>query len=57
VRACVTLDLEPDHAGRLAPAYTAWDAGRVGALLGVLGAHQAPLSAFVVARPSSGGRR
>jgi peptidoglycan/xylan/chitin deacetylase (PgdA/CDA1 family) len=48
VRACVTLDLEPDHAGRLAPAYTAWEKGRVGALLGVLGGHAAPLSAFVV---------
>lgn len=46
--ACITLDLEPDHAGRMAPAYTAWREERVDALLGVLGTHGAPLTAFVV---------
>jgi peptidoglycan/xylan/chitin deacetylase (PgdA/CDA1 family) len=49
VKACITLDLEPDHAGRIAPAYTAWDAGRVGAMFDLLAAHEAPLSAFAVA--------
>jgi peptidoglycan/xylan/chitin deacetylase (PgdA/CDA1 family) len=48
LKACVTLDLEPDFAGRLAPVYGAWDPARVGAMLDLLAAHGASLSAFVV---------
>lgn len=33
----------------MAPAYTAWDRNRVGTLLDLLAAHEAPLSAFAVA--------
>lgn len=48
--ACLTLDLEPDHAGRAVFAYEAWRADRLAALMDVLGEFQAPLSAFVVGR-------
>jgi len=47
---CITLDLEPDHAGRAPLAYDGWDPARVDALLGLLADHGAPLSVFVVAR-------
>jgi peptidoglycan/xylan/chitin deacetylase (PgdA/CDA1 family) len=46
--ACVTLDLEPDFAGRLSPVYTAWDPGPVGEFLALLADGGVPLSAFVV---------
>jgi peptidoglycan/xylan/chitin deacetylase (PgdA/CDA1 family) len=46
--ACITLDLEPDYGGRLAPTYTAWDPHRVEGLLTLLAAHGAPLTVFVV---------
>lgn len=48
--ACLTLDLEPDHAGRATFAYEAWRPDRLDALMDALGEFEAPLSAFVVAR-------
>jgi peptidoglycan/xylan/chitin deacetylase (PgdA/CDA1 family) len=48
--ACLTLDLEPDHAGRATFAYEAWRADRLDALMDALAEFRAPLSAFVVGR-------
>ena len=48
--ACLTLDLEPDHAGRAAFVYEAWRPDRLDALMDLLAEFQAPLSAFVVGR-------
>ncbi len=48
--ACLTIDLEPDHAGRATFAYEAWRPDRLNALMDVLGEFEAPLSAFVVGR-------
>lgn len=48
--ACLTLDLEPDHAGRATFAYEAWRPDRLDALMDVLAEFDAPLSAFVVGR-------
>jgi peptidoglycan/xylan/chitin deacetylase (PgdA/CDA1 family) len=45
---CLSLDLEPDHAGRASVTYDGWEAERVAALLELLARHQAPLSIFVV---------
>lgn len=49
MRACLTLDLEPDHAGRAEPRYDGWEPSRVHELLRLLGRHGAPLTVFVVA--------
>jgi hypothetical protein len=46
--ACVTLDLEPDYGGRLEPAFTGWEPGRIDELVGVLKDHGAALTVFVV---------
>jgi peptidoglycan/xylan/chitin deacetylase (PgdA/CDA1 family) len=46
--ACLTLDLEPDHAGRAVFAYEAWRPDRLDALMDLLDEFEAPLSAFVV---------
>jgi hypothetical protein len=48
--ACLTLDLEPDHAGRAVFAYEAWRPDRLDALMNLLQEFEAPLSAFVVGR-------
>ena len=48
--ACLTLDLEPDHAGRAAFAYEAWRSDRLERMMDVLAEFGAPLSAFVVGR-------
>ena len=48
--ACLTLDLEPDHAGRATFAYEAWRPDRLDALMDLLAEFEAPLSAFVVGR-------
>ena len=48
--ACLTLDLEPDHAGRATFAYEAWRGDRLDAMMDLLAEFQAPLSAFVVGR-------
>lgn len=48
--ACLTLDLEPDHAGRAVAVYEAWRSDRLDALMDVLDEFQVPLSAFVVGR-------
>ena len=48
--ACLTLDLEPDHAGRVDFAYEAWRPDRLDALMDLLAEFEAPLSAFVVGR-------
>ena len=45
---CLTLDLEPDHAGRVVPEYEAWRPERVNALLDTLSEYDASLTAFVV---------
>ena len=49
MKACITLDLEPDFAGRRAPTYTGWDEARVRGMLDLLARHRAPLSVFAVA--------
>ena len=46
---CITLDLEPDYAGLVPTAYSAWQAPQVERLLGLLAAHDLPMTAFVVA--------
>jgi peptidoglycan/xylan/chitin deacetylase (PgdA/CDA1 family) len=46
---CLSLDLEPDHAGRAPVAYDGWEPSRIDALLGLLRDHGAPLTVFVVA--------
>ena len=46
---CLSLDLEPDHAGRAAVTYDGWEPARVAELLALLARYQAPLSIFVVA--------
>lgn len=46
---CITLDLEPDHAGRMAPQYVSWNVECVDRLLDLLARFEAPLSIFVVA--------
>jgi peptidoglycan/xylan/chitin deacetylase (PgdA/CDA1 family) len=48
MRVCLTLDLEPDHAGRAAPRYDGWQPERVRELLALLERHGAPLTVFVV---------
>jgi peptidoglycan/xylan/chitin deacetylase (PgdA/CDA1 family) len=48
--ACLTIDLEPDHAGRATFAYEAWRPERLDALMDLLAEFDAPLSAFVVGR-------
>jgi peptidoglycan/xylan/chitin deacetylase (PgdA/CDA1 family) len=48
--ACLTLDLEPDHAGRAAFMYEAWRKDRLDQMMDVLAEFRAPLSAFVVGR-------
>ncbi len=48
MQACLTLDLEPDHAGRAAPRYDGWQPARVSELLSLLRRYDAPLTAFVV---------
>ncbi|MEO6402711.1 MAG: polysaccharide deacetylase family protein [Vicinamibacteria bacterium] len=50
LEACLTLDLEPDHAGRATFAYEAWRPERLDAMMDALGEFKAPLSAFVVGR-------
>ena len=47
-QACLTLDLEPDHAGRVVFGYEAWRPDRLDALMDALAEFGAPLSAFVV---------
>jgi peptidoglycan/xylan/chitin deacetylase (PgdA/CDA1 family) len=48
MQACLTLDLEPDHAGRAAPRYDGWEPARVRDLLALLRRYHAPLTVFVV---------
>lgn len=48
--ACLTLDLEPDHAGRAAFDYEAWRSDRLDSLMDLLAEFKAPLSAFVVGK-------
>lgn len=48
--AAVTLDLEPDHAGRAEPRYDGWSPERLAAMTDALRSLGAPLSAFVVGR-------
>jgi len=48
MRACLTLDLEPDHAGRALPRYDGWEPARVRELLALLSRYGAPLTIFVV---------
>ena len=49
MRACLTLDLEPDHASRADPSYDGWEPSRVRQLLALLARYDAPLTIFVVA--------
>jgi Polysaccharide deacetylase len=49
VKVCITLDLEPDYAGVVPTAYTAWQAPQVERLASVLAQHNVPMTAFVVA--------
>ena len=46
---CISLDLEPDHAGRAPVSYEGWEPARLDALAGLLRDHGASLSVFVVA--------
>jgi peptidoglycan/xylan/chitin deacetylase (PgdA/CDA1 family) len=48
MQACLTLDLEPDHAGRAAPRYDGWQPARVAELLALLRRYHAPLTVFAV---------
>lgn len=48
--ACITLDLEPDHAGRVPERYEGWEIEYVTGLFTLLKQHHVPLSAFVVAQ-------
>jgi len=48
MQACITLDLEPDHAGRVSAAYEGWEPARLARLTSVLARYGAPLTAFVV---------
>jgi peptidoglycan/xylan/chitin deacetylase (PgdA/CDA1 family) len=48
MQAAITLDLEPDHAGRAEPCYDGWEPRRVAELLALLKRYQAPLTIFVV---------
>jgi peptidoglycan/xylan/chitin deacetylase (PgdA/CDA1 family) len=48
--ACITLDLEPDYAGRVPTAYAGWAPQRIDALMAMLRAREVPLTVFVVAR-------
>lgn len=48
MRACLTLDLEPDHAGRAAASYDGWQPERVRELLALLSRYGTPLTIFVV---------
>jgi len=47
--ACITLDLEPDHAGRISEHYDAWKKEYIQELFACLKHYRVPLSAFVVA--------
>jgi hypothetical protein len=50
MKACITLDLESDHARRIPEtAYTGWDERRVDELLRLLGRFGIPLTVFAVA--------
>lgn len=50
-QACITLDLEPDHAGRSKEErYDAWARSNIQELMTVLQQHHVPLSAFVVGK-------
>lgn len=53
MRACLTLDLEPDHAGRALPRYDGWEPARVRGLLELLSRYGAPLTVFVVGQSLS----
>jgi peptidoglycan/xylan/chitin deacetylase (PgdA/CDA1 family) len=46
---CISLDLEPDHAGRAPVSYEGWEPARLDALCGLLADHGASLTVFVVA--------
>jgi peptidoglycan/xylan/chitin deacetylase (PgdA/CDA1 family) len=48
--ACLTLDLEPDHAGRAAFVYEAWRKDRLDRMMDMLAEFHAPVSAFVVGK-------
>jgi peptidoglycan/xylan/chitin deacetylase (PgdA/CDA1 family) len=51
LQACITLDLEPDHAGRVPTLdYAGWEPARVAELLRLLERFRAPLTVFVVAK-------
>lgn len=49
MQAAITLDLEPDHAGRAEPSYDGWEPRRVAELCALLKRYKAPLTIFVVA--------
>lgn len=49
MQAAITLDLEPDHAGRAEPSYDGWETERVAELCALLKRYQAQLTIFVVA--------
>lgn len=50
MRACITLDLEPDFGGWIPTTYSAWIVPRVESLLKLLAGVGAPLTVFVVGR-------
>lgn len=45
---CITLDLEPDHAGFVPPSYHAWRREHIEEFLTLLGSYRIPLTVFVV---------
>lgn len=47
---CLTLDLEPDHAGYAPESYGAWDERKIKTLLALLKEHRTVLSIFVVTK-------
>lgn len=47
--ACITMDLESDHAGRVAERYDGWDMAYIHELFECLNRYRVPLSAFIVA--------
>lgn len=51
LKACITLDLEPDHASFASgpEQYSGWETSRIKSLLSVLRKYQVPLTIFVVA--------
>lgn len=51
--ACISLDLEPDHAGRSNECYDAWTKSNIQALMTLLRQYQVPLSAFIVGKSIS----